>query len=645
MPELRHLNVLDYLIVAGYMVMVAGVGVFVARFNKQTSDYFKGGGHIPWRLSMLSLFVSGFSTFMFVGAAGYTYRHGGAALILFSLAFPAYLLGYLIYGPLWRRTRIDTPMQFLNRRFSPGTTYFYTLLSVVPNVLMLGISIYTLCIFIASALGFGDATFDLGVVEVDGFQLTLIVTGFVIAFYTMLGGLWAVIVTDALQFLILFLVTLIVLPAAYVFLGDGNPIDGVARLLREAPDGYFSLSADGQPALFWVAYFINIILGYNVNWHIAQRYYSVPDERDTRKMALWAAGFSLVLPLMWVTPVMATRVLFPDLEAMWPGLTEPTEAAFVTLALTILPHGMLGIMVAAMFAATMSSADTTFNWLAAVLTKDVYVPFAHRLTGAEPSEQRQLLVGKLSVAIMGLLAIWIALSMQRFGGAFDVYLRASSLYSPPMFIPVILGLVYTRTPWWSGMVAFGVGVLAVIGASFAANLSQGLPVGSFGVLFTEIRLTVLGLEMGRYELNTLVGVLASTACFFGSALVHTRKGAFALRIESLERDLRTPAHAVGVKLDLRALQAYQLAGWLSIGIGAVLWFVVLPGVGGAGLLNLLAGTLAMGLGVVVVVGVRLYRRRVEALFGRERVLVGGPPEEEKRSAEDAGHDVRPPVTE
>jgi solute:Na+ symporter, SSS family len=610
-PELRFLNVLDYAIIIIYMMMVVGVGLTLSRFNKRTEDYFKGGGHIPWRLASISLFVSGFSAFMFVGAAGYTYRNGGAALILFSLAFPAYMFGYFIYGRLWRRTRIDTPMQFLRRRYSPGTTYFYTVLSVIPNVLMLGISIYILCIFISTALGFGQESVDLGVVVLSGFQLTLLVTGMVIVLYTMVGGLWAVIVTDALQFLILFLVTLIMLPAAYLFLGGGSMWAGVERLVAEAPAGYFGLAVEGQVPVFWIAYFINIVLGYNVNWHIAQRYYSVPDERDTRKMALLCGIFSLVLPVMWITPVMATPILFPDIHAMWPALAEPSEAAFVTLAMAVLPHGMLGIMVAAIFAATMSSADTTFNWLAAVITKDVYVPVHNRLGGRSPSEKVQLRVGKASVVVMGALAIWIALNMERYGGAFDVWLRANSLYSAPMFVPVILGLVYTRTPWWSGMLAFSVGVLAVVGASIAANLSQGLPADSFGAVFASIDVSVLGIEMGRYELNTLVGVVASTACFFGSAVFSGRTGAFADRISHLERDLRTPAHATHGKLDLRGLQAYRLAGILAVVIGVLLVVMVVPTMTTGGYrLNLLAGTLAMLLGFAVIVGVRRYSRRV-----------------------------------
>jgi Na+/proline symporter len=350
-----------------------------------------------------------------------------------------------------------------------------------------------------------------------------------------------------------------------------------------------------------------------VNWHIAQRYYSVPDERDTKKMALWCAVLSLLLPLMWITPVMASRVLFPDLAGMWPELAEPSEAAFVSLAMSILPHGLLGVMVAAMFAATMSSADTTFNWLAAVVTKDVFVPVSRLVRRQDPSERLQLAVGKLSVAVMGVIAIWIGLNMGRYGGAFDVYLRANSLYSPPMFIPVIFGLVYTRTPWWSGMAAFGVGVLSVIVVSLFANWTQGLPADSIDDVFLNIRLDLLGLEMGRYELNTLVGVLASMACFFGSALVHRRSNAFADRIARLEHDLGTPAYARAATLDLRALRAYQLAGRLSVGIGVMLCIMALPvWTTGDMSLNVVAGTLAIVLGTLALCGLRRYQRRLAA---------------------------------
>ncbi len=610
MLELKHLNILDYIVVGLYLLMVLGTGLYVSRFNKKSDDYFKGGGHIPWGLSAVSLFVSGFSAFMFVGAAGVTYLNGGGAIVLFSLALPAYLLGYFIYGPLWRRTRIDTPMQFLSRRFSPGTTYFYTFLSVLPNVLILGTMIYTLCIFVSTALGFNRVMFDLGVIEINGFELSLLVIGFVMVFYTLLGGLWAVMVTDALQFFILFLITLTILPVSYYVLGDGNILDGAARMLREAPQGYFDIDIVGRPTIFWLAYGTNIMMGYNVNWHIGQRYYSVADERDTKKMALWCAVLSIVMPMMWIFPVMTTTIMFPSMEALWPELTKPAEASFVTLALAILPHGLLGIMVAAILAATMSSVDTTFNWLAAVLTKDAYVPLTKRYRGREPSERAQLAFGKGSVAVMGVLAIWIALSVGQFGGAFDVYLRADSLYKPSMFVPVMLGLVYTRTPWWSGMVAFGSGVVAILVISIFANLANGIPVDSIGSIFEPIKVTAFGIEMGRYELNTITGISVSGIVFVLSSFFNKRQGSFAGRITSLEHDLRTPAHATTDAIDLRGVRAYTFAGRLSVMIGAVLVFLGFftgsdDGMG----LNIAIGLLAVLMGSLVVYGTRRYQRK------------------------------------
>lgn len=610
MLEIKHLNILDHVVIGGYLLMVLLTGFYVSRFNKKSDDYFKGGGHIPWGLSAVSLFISGFSAFMFVGAAGVTYQNGGGALILFSLALPAYMLGFFIYGPLWRRTRIDTPMQFLNRRFSPGTTYFYTLLSVIPNVLILGTMIYTLCIFVSTALGFNTLTVDLGVATVNGFELSLLVIGAVMVIYTMLGGLWAVMVTDALQFLVLFLVTLTIFPLAYITLGDGNFFHGFSRLFNDAPAGYFAIDIVDRPGIFWLAYGMNIVLGYNVNWHIAQRYYSVPDERDTKRMALWVGIGSWILPMLWIFPVMASRILLPDLESMWPELTKPSEAAFVTLALSILPHGLLGVMVAAILAATMSSVDTTFNWLAAVLTKDAYVPLSLRLRGREPSDRAQLTFGKTSVAVMGVIAIWIAMNMGRFGGAFDVYLRADSLYKPSMFVPVMLGLIYTRTPWWSGMIAFGAGVVAILITSALANIANGVPLESIGSIFEPLKITVLGIELGRYELNTLVGIGTSALVFFISAFFNRREGAFARRVESLERDLATPAYAIPGDVDLRGFRAYYFAGRLAVVVGGLLVLLALPAE--AGVLNAIAGLVSIGLGVLVV----MLTRRAARIAGQ-----------------------------
>lgn len=610
MPELHFLNALDYGILAGYMAMILAVGFLMARFNRRTVDYFKGGGRIPWGLSMLSLFISGFSAFMFVGASGIAYKNGGGAILLFSFALPAYLLGFFIFGPLWRRTRLDTPLQFLTRRFSQETAYLYTLLAVVPNTLVLGIMVYTLCIFTSTALGIGDLVVQLGPLSLTGFELSIIVTGSVIVIYTTLGGLWAVMVTDAIQFLIVLLVTVILTPLAYFHLGDGNLLEGIGRLVREAPPGYFDIKLEGKPFLFWVTWIVYIIFGYNVNWHIAQRYYSVADERDTRKMALCCGVLSFALPLLWILPILATPILFPDMQALWPSLAQPEEASFVTLALAILPHGMLGLLTAAIFAATMSSTDTLFNWLGAVLTKDVYAPIHESIMGRKPSERRQLWVGKLSVALLGVFSIWVALNVKRFGGAFDVYMKAESLYKITLFIPVFIGLLYTKTPWWSAIASVAAGVLGVLAVGVAASLRSEPAVTAMTILFADIEVNWLGFDLTRYELNALVGLLAGGSVFLATALFNKRAGKFKERIESLETDLKTPAFASqGQRIRPEGLQAYRLMGWLAMLIGLALCGLTAFTLERAGWLNLVAGLLSLISGYAIIKATRAYQRR------------------------------------
>jgi len=609
MPELSFLNKLDFTVLGFYMLAVLAVGFYVARFNRGTQDYFKGGGHIPWKLSMLSLFISGFSAFMFVGASGLTYANGGGALLLFSFALPAYLLGAWIFGPRWRRTRLNTPLQFLTRRYSQGTTYFYTLLAIIPNTLVLGIMIYTLCIFTSTAMGISERVFDLGLFSCNGFQLMILTTGSVMLIYTTFGGLWAVMVTDAIQFLVVLLVTVVMTPLAFAHLGGGNPLDGVARLFNEAPEGYFAINLPGKPLLFWPTWFIYIIFGYNVNWHIAQRYYSISDERDTRKMALWCGGLSFILPMLWVIPILTTPILFPGIHDLWPQLAKPEEASFVTLALAILPHGMLGLLTAAIFAATMSSTDTLFNWLGAVLTKDVFVPLTARLRGREPEERTQLWIGKLFVALLGLTAIWVALNVQRYGGAFDVYMKAESLYKITLFVPVFFGLLYTRTPWWSAIAAVAAGMLSILGIGLVAALRSSEPVTFMSILFSDLQVNWLGLTLTRYELNTLLGLVSSGAVLFLSIFLNRRTGDFKERIESLEKDLRTPAYSdIDDRIGREGLQAYQLTAFLSIGLGAFQLVLAIPTRAEGGWLNVLTGSLAVSIGVFILAAVRRYAR-------------------------------------
>jgi solute:Na+ symporter, SSS family len=577
--EIKHVNLLDWAVIIGYLLMLTGVGIYLTRFNKTVDDFFKGGGKIPWWISGLSTFVAGFSAFMFVAAAGYTYKNGAGAVVLFTSAVWGYGLGYLIYAALWRRSRLSSPMEFLTRRFSQHTTYYYTLLSIVPAIMGLGLGIYILCIFFASALGLMSLSFTVGFLHLTGLEMSMIVTGVVMLIYTSAGGLWAVVITDALQFFIILVVSLLVFPLSFMALGgDGGMVHGVQRLLAEAPPGYLSLSDVFTRPAFYLAYLVSTLIGYNAAWHIGQRYYSVPTERDARKMAILCAVLSLILPFLWIVPTMVARLLWPDIGTLWPQLTEPAEASYVTLALTLLPNGLIGLTVTAILAATMTHTDTQLNYLASILVRDVYVRLKTEGFHKAPGEREQLIIGRIAVFTLGILAIVTAIIVQRSKGVFDFALMYYSWFAPSMLMPVMLGFLVKKTPSWSAI----------------ASATAGLVVVMITNVFIDVR-------PYQYEVNIFGGVGVASLVFFLSMFFRETDAKAPERQDKFAEDLSRPANAEDVGWAPNALTSYRIVGLLTAAIGiTVVGLALVPTTPQVRYLSVALGLGTAGLGGLMV---------------------------------------------
>jgi solute:Na+ symporter, SSS family len=587
MSAFNTVNGFDYGLIGLYFAIVVGVGFYAAKRNRGTDDYFKAGGQVPWVLAGLSNWVSGFSAFMFVAAAGYTYRTGVGAILIFTMATWSYLLGYFYFARMWRRSRLDTPLQFLTRRYSPSTTYFYSVTAILPQIVGIGQGLYILCIFVSTALGFGGRTFTLAGIEVSGMQLSIVVVGVVMVVYTAIGGLWAAVLSDAVQSIIILVMTVIIFPVSYLHLGEGAGLmAGFERLWREVPEGFFTLQGTSADPWFLLGYFINCVLGYNVAWHLAQRYYSVPDETGARKMALLCAILSFFGPLLWILPVMAGRVIFPDMAALWPALREPTEASYVSLALLLLPHGLIGFVVSAVLSATLGQANDAFNWLSATTTRDIYVPLHRRWRGSTPTDRNQLRVAQATMAVVGVLGIAVALYIPRFGGAFEFALQYYSLTAAFM-MPVALGMVFRRTPWWSGI------------ASCSAALTVAIVLMLLGVW-----------KENPLARNVLSEAVTATLVFALSARWYRADDPRHAELHRLDRDLRTPVPDATGLATKGGLEVYGVIGSVSLILGVVLVAcTVLPGSPVAPAThNLIAGVLLLGIGF----GLRRYAKRATA---------------------------------
>ncbi len=459
-------NLVDYSVIAIYGLLMVVVGLYVMRFNRGAAEYFRGGSRIPWLVAGLSCFMSGFSAWTFTGAAGVAYSHGIVAVGLYIGNAASFLLGYFVFATRWRRSRVTTVMEYLSDRFNPVTHQTFSWVTIFFQLFTSASTLYGLSLFISTACGL-PVTW------------TIIGAGSLIVFYCVIGGLWAVVVTDFLQASILMPFCLVLVITSLAKVG------GVAGLVHSLPPEMKTLHFSGE--FGWVYLFswtIMVSFGYNTS-AMAQRYFSVDDERSARKVALLCCCLFFVGAFLWFLPPMAMRVVYPDLHTIWPSLANPSEASYAVASLTLLPHGLIGVMLAAMFSATMANLSAQFNLKSAILSKDVY----QTLIRKSASERELLVVGWINTFLIGAVTTAIATLMAASGkSVFQIMLTFNTLISLAYGPPALLGLVVRRTPAWSGLASFMTGlVLGMLGAFvFHWSLIQQVAIiipSSFGVFF------------------------------------------------------------------------------------------------------------------------------------------------------------------
>ena len=489
---MKTVTTVDYVVIAVYMVLMVAIGVYAARFNKNASDYFRGANRIPWLVAGLSSFMSGFSAWTFTGAAGLAYRSGLVAVLIYLGNALTFLLGYWLFAVRWRRARISTVMEYLVERYDERTRQVFSWGTVAFQLFTGASMLYGLGLFVAS-------TCDLPLVW------TIFGSGLVILAYCVIGGLWAVVITDFLQAVILMPFTVVMVVVSLARVG------GIGGLMRGLPPEMTSLHLTADMGWLYVAcWTVMVSFGYNTS-AMAQRYFSVEDEGAAKKVALLCFGLFVLGAFLWFLPPLAMRVLYPDLRAIWPGLANPHEASYAVAALTLLPTGLVGIMLAAMFSATMSSLSGLFNVHAAVISKDIY----QRLFAPAATDRQLLVVGWLATFGVGAAMTGLAMGMAAKGASiFTVMLTFNTIISLAYGPPALLGLIVKKTPSWSGLLTFAV----------------GLVLGCYGAF------------VGHWSLvrNVLIILPASSLVFMASGLFPHDDAAHVARREGLFARLNTP---------------------------------------------------------------------------------------------------------
>jgi len=408
----------DVLVVSGYFVLLLVVGLWFRNRLKDMKDYFAGGNQIPWWMAGISHYMSSFSAFSFIAYAQIGYMYGWVAVTLFWAVVPACLAGGMWFARRWRRARVITPVQFLETRFNGNIRQLFAWTGIPVRIFDDALKIFATGLFVSIASG----------IHLVG---AIVICGGVMIVYTFMGGVWALVVTDYIQFLMKVLAIVLMCPLAIAAAG------GFHAAFSGLPNGFLD-PVNGPYGWPYLAGFVLLMLvSYNASWSLAQKYYSVPTDRDASKAAYLSALLNFLGAPLMILPAVVARHILPDLVAR-----NQTADTYVLLVTHLLPAGMVGIIMAAMFSATMAAVTGDFNAVASVLTQDVY----HRLLRPEATERNLLFVGRWITVALGVLttalSLWIVYTHQQ--SLFNLMVTVLGLFMAPTLMPLLAGLVWKR---------------------------------------------------------------------------------------------------------------------------------------------------------------------------------------------------------
>ncbi|TKG94258.1 sodium transporter [Puteibacter caeruleilacunae] len=442
------MGIIDYSVIILFSLLIVLAGLSFRKRGSDMKSYFAAGGAVPWSISGLSLFMSFFSAGTFVVWGSIAYELGFVAItIQMTMCLGGFVVAYYI-APGWKKTKTLTAAEFVRIRLGDKTQKFYTYLILILSLAYTGAFLYPVAKIVNVSTGFS-------------IEACVIILGLLILLYTVVGGLWAVIITDVLQFVILTAAVFVVVVLSV------DSVGGISDFISKAPENFFAVTSGEYSLWFLIAFAIYNTIFIGGNWAYVQRYTSVKNAKDAKKVGLSFGWLYLISPFIWMLPPMIYRVLNPALNGL------ENEGAYLLACKQVLPAGMLGLMLGGMIFATASSVNTTLNLAASVITNDIY-----KVLRPKAGVKEVMRVAKVSTLLFGLGTIVVALLVPAAGGIVNVVLSVGavtgcSLYGPPIW--AVFSKRHTgKSILWITAISLGINVLVKFFAemTFGASLSR-----------------------------------------------------------------------------------------------------------------------------------------------------------------------------
>jgi SSS family solute:Na+ symporter len=454
------LNTLDLIAFAAYFVVLSAIGFWVGRKEKSGSeDYFLAGRTLPWYVVGGSFIASNISTEHFIGMIGAAFVYGVCVSMaewgnIISFSFLIWL-----FIPFLLSAKVFTTPEFMERRFNSTLRQFFAIVTIISNVVA----------FLAAVLYGGG----LAIHKLFGWNLgiSIIALGVVAGSWAVYGGLRSVAWTDFFTVIVMLVGgTLVTILGLHMLAGDsGSLVDGFRVMIERnsAQTGVWKevvaqnaqnilgmneyhrlsviqpLTHRTTPWLTLITGFLTVSIWYNViNQFMIQRVLGAKDAWHARMGIVFAGYMKVFLPFIVVVPGLILFAANPDVMKLpWDQIQVEADKGYVHMLQTLVPAGLRGLFLAALFGAIQSTVNSVLNSTATVFTLDIYKRQLHK----DATEKRLVRVGMVSTVVILVISIVIAGFIDRLGGSLFVYIQTLyAFFAPPFAAVFLLGILFKR---------------------------------------------------------------------------------------------------------------------------------------------------------------------------------------------------------
>lgn len=425
----------DTIIMIVYLLAMLAIGVYCSKFIKSFDDFFVAGRRLGFWMSlgtMASIFVGGSA----IGVAGYGHQYGLYGIMYYAcFALGFLLLAKTFVSPL-RSLEQYTIADIFEARYD-------TRVRLVASVVIL---LAWLCFFAALVVG------GARVIEVTlGWKLTIAIlaTAGVFTVYTTVGGMWAVTLTDFVQFIILVIGIIAICPIALYNVG------GLGEMMANVPDSYTSVipTVDGSQML-GMGMIVAILVLTTPTTFVAPdvylRIWCMSDDRTAKKTLYVLAGLLIFFGVIITLTGMASYVLFPDVDH---------ELALPLMAQKLLPAGISGVMLVALLAASVSGAVPEVIVCASILARDIYQSFVN----PNADDKKMLQVSRVLTAFCGVLGMVLAVLIP---GVMDLTFHCYRIFIPAALPAIVAAFYSRRTSATSALISMIIGPVISMACMF-----------------------------------------------------------------------------------------------------------------------------------------------------------------------------------